>query len=370
MAGPGPSRKTSLDVVIVGGGVVGLSIALVASRRGIRVRVIDAGRPGAASAVAAGLLAPSLGKLSRDAAAAFIDARDRYEDFLELVRGASGQRVTAGQGILEVSLDEADHPLNEAGDRDARRMSPADVRDQLPDLAAVRDAVMHPKDRWIEPAGLIKALRSSLPSDVIFDAVEEVELLGSNVRLLTEGGRWISCDAVVIASGVWTRGIKGFARMPIDPAKGETMVLETTHSLTHAIACGEAYVVPRPGAIVVGGTFELGNSDPTPTERGQATLANYASRLIPGALARASGRRAWAGVRPMTPDRLPVIDADPGDSRIVYACGHGKNGMLLAGLTAEIAVGLLWGNRLDPESPFRLSRLRHANLLSDFDKLF
>src|ERR1051325_6607375 len=117
MAGPAPSRKTSVDVVIVGGGVVGLSIALVASRRGIRVRVIDAGRPGAASAVAAGLLAPSLGKLSR-AAAAFIDARDRYEDFLELVRGASGQRVTAGQGILEVSLDEADHPLNEAGDRD------------------------------------------------------------------------------------------------------------------------------------------------------------------------------------------------------------------------------------------------------------
>ena len=291
MAGPGPSRKTSLDVVIVGGGVVGLSIALVASRRGIRVRVIDAGRPGAASAVAAGLLAPSLGKLNRDAAAAFIDARDRYEDFLELVREASGQRVTAGQDILEVSLDEADHPLNEAGDRDARRMSPADVRDQLPDLAAVRDAVMHPKDRWIEPAGLIKALRTSLPSDVIFDTVEEVEGLASEIRLLTAGGRWIHCDNVVVASGHWSSSIKDLTRLPIIPGKGETLVLETTHSLRHAVAWGEAYLFPRPNGIVIGSTYQESVTDPSPSESGQATLTGYASRLIPGPLARAPARR-------------------------------------------------------------------------------
>src|SRR2546423_1880641 len=127
MTAAGSSRKTSLDVVVVGGGVIGLSVALVAGRRGIRVRVVDAGRPGAASAVAAGLLAPSLGKLSREAAAVFRDARDRYDDFLELAREASGERLVSGKGVLEVSLDESGQ-LNEAGDRDARRMTPADIR--------------------------------------------------------------------------------------------------------------------------------------------------------------------------------------------------------------------------------------------------
>ena len=58
----------------------------------------------------------------------------------------------------------------------------------------------------------------------------------------------------------------------------------------------------------------------------------------------------------MTPDRLPIIDVDPTDGRIVYCCGHGKNGLLLAGLSAEIVVDLIAGNRQDPAFPFRLDR--------------
>src|SRR4051812_30705077 len=117
MANEGSSRKTSIDIAVVGGGVIGLSIALVLRRREIRVRVIDSGRPGAASAVAAGLLAPSLGALSRPAAAAFRDARDRYNDFLDQVRESSGQKLVAGKGILEVRLDPSGADLDAAGDR-------------------------------------------------------------------------------------------------------------------------------------------------------------------------------------------------------------------------------------------------------------
>jgi len=98
------------------------------------------------------------------------------------------------------------------------------------------------------------------------------------------------------------------------------------------------------------------NVDPAPTTQGQAILLAHAKRLIPEAVARARSRRGWAGLRPMTPDRLPIIDADPADARIIYACGHGKNGLLLAGLTAELVVDLIEGNRLDAASPFRLGR--------------
>jgi glycine oxidase len=350
------SGKTSIDLVVVGGGVIGLATALLARRSGMSVRVVDAGIAGAASTVAAGLLAPSLGRLEPAAASAFVRARDRYDGFLDLIREASGDNdLRLGRGILEIP-EENGAAVNEAGDPDALAMDSAEIARQFPDLAAGPNGVMHSKDGWIDPVRLIAALRKALESEPIADDVIEIETMAGDVRLLTRGQRWIHCDRVVIAAGAWTQMIKGIAKIPIRPAKGEVLVLETTHALEHAVASGGAYIVPRGDSIVVGSTFVLDRDDHVPTVVGQATLMAYANRLIPRAVARARSQTGWAGVRPITPDRLPIIDSDPLDPRITYACGHGKNGLLLAGLTAELVLDLLSGNRLDPASPFRLSR--------------
>jgi glycine/D-amino acid oxidase-like deaminating enzyme len=358
MARSDPSRKASQDVIVVGGGVIGLAVSLLAVKRGMRVRVVDAGLAGAASSVAAGLLAPSLGRLSPAASAVFRDARDRYGDFVDLVREASGETLTVGHGILELA-----DPSGQLGDSaDGTPLARSDISRRYRDLAAASDGVLHPKDGWIDPGSLLRALRSALPHELIQDRVVEIELRPNDVRLLTAGQRWIHCEKVVIASGCWTPAIRGIPTdIPIQPAKGEVMILETDHSLETAVACGESYLVPRgSSSIVVGSTFEMNVDDPATTPAGQATLAGYASRLIPGAMARARARRGWAGLRPITPDRLPIIDRDLRDPRVIYAVGHGKNGLLLAGVTAEMVADLLDGNRLDPASPFFVGRFGKA----------
>src|SRR6185295_10528302 len=122
-------------------------------------------------------------------------------------------------------------------------------------------------------------------------------------------------------------------RLPIQPARGEVLVVETPHRLHSAVAGGDAYLVPRPNGVCVGSTFEMAGFDPAPSERGRETLRGYAAALMPAIADAARTAPIWCGLRPMTPDKLPIIDVDPADDRIVYACGHGKNGLLLAGLT-------------------------------------
>src|ERR1043166_4601815 len=229
------SGKTSIDLVVVGGGVIGLATALLARRSGMSVRVVDAGIAGAASTVAAGLIAPSLGRLEPAAASAFVRARDRYDGFLDLIREASGDNdLRLGRGILEIP-EENGAAVNEAGDPDALAMDSAEIARQFPDLAAGPNGVMHSKDGWIDPVRLIAALRKALESEPIADDVIEIETMAGDVRLRTRGQRWIHCDRVVIAAGAWTQMIKGIAKIPIRPAKGEVLVLETTHALEHEI---------------------------------------------------------------------------------------------------------------------------------------
>lgn len=116
-------------------------------------------------------------------------------------------------------------------------------------------------------------------------------------------------------------------------------------------------MVPRSGEIAVGSTFELVGYDRRSTLAGRVRLEKLASQVIPGAFGRVTRTTGCSGLRPMPPDKLPIVDSDPDDQRLVYACGHGKNGLLLAGLTADIVVDLLSGNRLEADSPFRIDRL-------------
>ena len=361
MAGHVTVGKSSRDVIVVGGGVIGLSITMAAAKKGLRVAVIDGGHAGAASSVAAGLLAPSLGTLPTRAAAAFRAANKGYAEFLGSVQEASGHTDLAlGKGILEIALAAEDVPyLNEAMDPAAIRMASGDVARHAPDVVPVAGAMLHQDDGWIEPRRLLGALTATIPAGALIqDRVAAVDI-GADIVVRTESGERHRCGLLVIAAGSWSPLIGGLpARLPIVPARGEVIVIETTHTLPFAIACEGGYFVPRPGGIVVGSTFDFVGYDPRSTLAGRARLEKLASQVIPGAFARVTRTTSWAGLRPMTPDKLPIVDSDPADRRIVYSCGHGKNGLLLAGLTAEIVLDLLSGNRLEADSPFRLDRFK------------
>jgi glycine oxidase len=361
MATAVPPGKVPPDLIVVGGGVIGLSVALVAARAGLLVRVVEGSFPGGASGVAAGLLAPSLGALPPKAAEAFRTASASHDSFLEMVREASGHSdLFAGKGILEIALAADDvSVLNEAADRAATRFSGAEVARRVSDLVTVAGAMLHPHDGWIDTRRLLEALVAAIPPGSLVRnhiiGVRTHPALGVEL----ESGGFVPCGQIVIAAGAWSPLIPGLpTRLPIVPARGEVIVLETSHSLPFAVACDDAYLVPRPGAVVVGSTFELVGMDARTTDAGRQHLEHRASRLIPGAVGRATAITSWAGLRPMTPDKLPIIDHDPVDRRIVYACGHGKNGLLLAGLTAAIVLDLVGGNRLGRSFPFGLDRFR------------
>lgn len=359
MATAVPAGKTSPDVLIVGGGVIGLSVAVAAVRNGLTVRVLDAGFAGAASRVAAGLLAPSLGSLPDGASQLFHKAAAGYSQFLSSLPKAEGSRLTAQPGLLEIALPPAGaESLNQGHDRSAIRLSPEDVRHSVAELAAVTAAVLHPNDRWIEPVLLLDALASALPGDAVTRGqAARVDSTGSHVGVVLDSGESIRAGHIVIASGSWSPLLEGLSvLLPITPARGEVLVIETAHALGYAVACEDLYLVPRDGEIVVGATFERVGFDWSTTAAGRSTLENFARRVIPRPLARATAMRTWAGLRPMTSDRLPIIDVDPADGRIILCCGHGKNGLLLAGLSAEIVVDLIAGNRQEPTFPFRLDR--------------
>lgn len=359
MATAVPHRKPSADVLVVGGGVIGLSAAVFAARSGLTVRVIEAGLPGGASRVAAGLLAPSLGPLPERAAEAFRKAASGYGQFLSTISELGGFALSAEIGILEVAmLPHGPESLNRARDRSAIRLSGEDVANSVAELSPVTAGVLHPDDGWIEPALLLDGLVAALPAGTVAPGrARGIDTSGSHVSVTLDSGESLRGGHVVIAAGAWSPSIDGLpTRLPITPARGEVLVLETDHVLPHAIACEDFYLVPRPGEIVVGSTFEFVGYDSSTTTAGRSTLERFAARAIPRPFARATAKHMWAGLRPMTPDTLPVIDFDPSDPRVIFACGHGKNGLLLAGLTAEIVLDLIAGNRQESVFPFRLDR--------------
>jgi glycine oxidase len=141
----------------------------------------------------------------------------------------------------------------------------------------------------------------------------------------------------------------------VSPLKGQMLAVEAT-GLRHAVMGPDVYLVPREREIVVGATSEHTGFDTTTTADAINGLRAAAERLYPG-LWSAKLLRAWAGIRPATPDMLPIIGNDPDAPQILYACGHSKNGILLAPATAKSIAALAQG--ADPGwdlSAFSVSR--------------
>lgn len=362
----GPSvvatRRSPADVIVVGDGIIGLSVALAVSRAGGTSCVIGHQAAGSASPASAGLLAPSIGRPEPGIRRLMTAARERFPAFLRWLAERSGIDVPLNQrGIIELAFSPADSAaLRERQGASARFLEPAALRAMEPSLAPAAGALLHAGDGFVDVAQLLAAMREAARCEWALDRVEgrvaRIEHESDIWQAFTEDGRRYSARALVLAGGAWTPLIVGVPRpLPVEPVRGQMLALRGA-PLQHAVAGPDAYVLPRGELTVVGSTLERVGFDHSTTKPALDRLRAAAVALLPE-LAQAETAAAWAGLRPLTSDGLPIISRDPEAPSLVYACGHGKNGILLAPITGECVAALLAGTSFDVDlEPFAVSR--------------
>jgi glycine oxidase len=349
------SPRTAADVVVVGGGVIGLAIAWRAAGRGMRVLVLERDRAGAGTShVAAGMIAPIAEARPAEEPLLELGLRSArlFRGFVTELETATGHDVgytVCGTLLVARDEDEARHLERELALRErfglaASRLRPSAARRLEPALTpALRLALEIPDDHAVDPrrltAALVAAIRASGGEVRERAPVTGVSMHHGRVTGVTlAGGEAIAADAVVIAAGPWTGELALSTPIAFRPVKGQILRLHDPAGpglLTRVVRMGTSYVVPRgDGRYVIGATSEERGFDTTVTAGGVFALLRDASELVPGVSEFVLDECA-AGLRPGTSDNLPVLGpADvPG---LHWAAGHGRGGILLAPATAEL----------------------------------
>jgi glycine oxidase ThiO len=349
-------------VIVVGGGLVGLACAAALAERGVSVTVISEHRRGEASPAAAGMLAPSVERATGPAHDFAVAARDRYPSYLAFLADRTGIQVPLNRlGILQIALSaKGIKGLKKTALPTARWLDARELRELEPGLAHGVGAMFNPDDGAVDNTVLLNALdtfasRSSMIA-TIDDAVVGIEPGRSSAIITTRSGAIYEAARVVLAGGAWAGQIPGAAlARAVEPGRGQ-LVSYATAPMRHVAYGPRGYVVPRGDSTIGGSTMENVGFDADTTTEGIAKVRSAAEEICP-ALASGGIARSWAGLRPVTPDMLPLIGTDPEHESLTYACGHGRNGVLLAPLTGDLIADLVTGTPLSHDlSQFRPDR--------------
>jgi glycine oxidase len=349
---------TAPDLLVVGGGVIGLSVALEAARAGVSVTVLERDTPGSgATAVAAGMLAPTSEAVAGEQAVLELNraSADRWPAFAASIGVPLSDRGTL---LLARDRDEAEALEREVTYREAHglqveRLLPSAARRREPGLApTVRAAVSVPGDTAVDPREVVAGVtREAQAAGVVVRAGAEVVSLSTDAGTRVSGvelsgGEHLVAGAVCVAAGAWSRTLIGLpddALLPIRPVKGQLLELRDPSGaglVGSVLRCEECYLVPRgDGRYVLGATVEERGFDTAVTAGAVFELLRAGTELVPG-LAELQLVATRAGLRPGTPDNLPAIGRGslPG---LWWATGHFRHGVLLAPVTgALIAAGL------------------------------
>lgn len=349
------------DVIIVGGGIIGLSLSIALRKRGAQVLVVDRGEPGReASHAAGGMLVDSL--LETPAALqplATASAR-MYPEFAHELEVESGMKVDLrDQGtICFPSPEHARHPGLSAA------LSPADVTELEPALAKpTLEPAFYLKERSVDPRALTAAAwQTAKNRGVDFssgDEVTAVNLSDSHVTGITTNKTSFLSEKVVTCAGAWSSQL-GPHPIPTRPVKGQMLCLlmQPRNLLKHVIRSHDVYLIPRSdGRLLVGATVEEKGFDKRVDADTINRLHSAALKLVPD-LHNAKILEDWAGLRPGTPDALPILGATPIPGYYA-ATGHFRDGILLAPITAQVMADVVTGNPpthdLRPFSPARFA---------------
>lgn len=340
------AKVKTWDVVIVGGGIIGLSLAIALRKRGMKVLVVERGEPGReASHAAAGMLAdctletPSVLQPLASASARM------YPEFVHELQDESGVNVDLrSQGTLVFPAPEEGHGRPGFPSASLLREPLGQVE---PALADPHRPVFHLKERSVDPPALVRAaLRAAKHREVdISSGTSVMEVLlrdGRTVGVKTDKSSY-AAGAVVNCAGAWS-GQFPPRHFPTRPVKGQMLAVVGVprNLLHHVIRAPEAYLVPRSdGRIVIGATLEEAGFDKRTDADTIHRLHQAAIGILP-ALSHARVLEAWAGLRPGTPDGLPILGAAEVPGYFV-ATGHFRDGILLAPVTAHLMAQVITG---------------------------
>lgn len=357
-----------MDVIVVGAGVVGCAVAFELASRGRRVLVLDMRRPGGgASKASAGILAPWVeGHHAPALRALGLRSLGVYESFIDRVTAASGIAVEFRRiGTLEVAVAAADVArLRDAaataeaagvavewleGDA-ARALEPALGAHVVGALRIPSHAVVNVPALTAASAAAARTLGAT-----VHDGVTVTGLAGDDdgvVIRTTEGE--LRAPQAVLAAGSWSGALApaGAVPAPVRPVRGQLLHLAAPPAtLQHVVWGADVYLVPwTDGTIYVGATSEDVGFDERTTAEGTGGLLAAVTTLLPG-LREATFVEARAGLRPGTPDSLPLVGPSAIVPGLIYACGHFRNGALLAPLTATLVADVVEGAVSDPALP-------------------
>ncbi len=361
------------DVLVIGGGVVGAACARALSHHGSRVMLLDSGpERRAASLTAAGMLAPQAEAAAQDPMLGWaVRARDLYVELAPILLEETGVDIGIWTGgIMQVAFTEEEVAKAKSEVAWQRQsgftsewLSPDEVREQAPGISEeVLGAAFAPEDGSVEPAALLEALLKSAEAngaEILRDqTVQEILVGGDRAEGVKTATESLYAGAVVVAAGAWSGTIGGMPRpLTVEPIRGQIAALNWPADEPRAIVYGAGgYVLTRGPEVTAGSTMEYVGFDCTVTEEGLARVRKAAARIYPS-LQGAQVKHSRAGLRPMTPDGMPIVGPDPYVDRLWYATGHGRNGILMAGCTGEVVAQLHNGQTVEydlaPISPSR-----------------
>jgi glycine oxidase len=343
----------SAEVVVIGGGVIGLTVARALVQRGLRdVHLIERSALGAESSFAAGgMLAPQTEANGRDD---FFElacqSRDLYSNFAAALREETGIDVELDTtGTLYLAFTATD--LDEIEKRYAWQIQAGLVVEKLTTSAArelepcvaesVLGALRFPQDIQVENRRLLNALVNSVAKlrvGIYTDtSVESVITERGRIKGIRTSRGIVNCRNVVVAAVTWSSTIQNSNTPPIEPVRGQMICLDAKPQLTrHVIFSPRGYLVPRQdGRLLAGSTSENAGFTKQVTAGGISAILANAHEISP-AVAHLPIVDTWSGLRPRAPDGLPVLGPCDEIDGLFYATGHYRNGILLAPVTGEL----------------------------------
>lgn len=372
-----PSEQA--DAVVIGAGVIGCAIAWRLGQAGMRVVAVERGRVGGeASHAAAGMLAP-LAEAEREDEFFNLTVAGLaiYADFARELKASSGVDVEyRDEGTLYLALTDEDEEelerrwqwLCETG-LNVKRLNAGSALKLEPLLnQALRFALEFPGDHQVDNRRLMTALHGAARNaGVEFRTHTEarellIESVAGRRRIIgvrTARGD-IHAGAVVIAAGSWSSLLRydESPRFEVEPARGQMAAIDApAPAARHVIYSRRGYLVPRlSGYLIAGSTTERAGYDKRVTAGGMASVIKNAIEIMP-CVAGQAVTETWAGLRPRSPDDLPILGADPRVEGLIYATGHYRNGILLAPITARaISELIIKGVSSVDLAPFSIAR--------------
>ncbi|MDZ7663688.1 glycine oxidase ThiO [Thiohalophilus sp.] len=356
------------EVIIIGGGLLGMLSARELARAGCRVALFDRGQTGRESTWAGGgILSPLYPWRFDDAVNALARwGQPRYAAFAGQLKQESGiDPEYEPSGLLILDCDEREAALTWARrwEADVQLVGAGAIRELEPRLGSVpAEALWLPEVGQLRNPRLARAARGSLDAlgVAVYEQqpVEELLIEAGRCRgVVSSGGTTFHAEQVVIAGGAWSAGLLetlGIA-LPVRPVRGQMILYRgEPGALRRIVLSQDRYIIPRrDGRVLVGSTIEEVGFDKSTTDEALATLREAGEQLVP-ALAEWPLEHQWAGLRPGSPHGIPYIGEVPGVAGLYLNTGHFRNGVVLGLASARLLSDLMLGREPTvPPAPYQ-----------------